>query len=226
MAKSSFNAFGTVANDYENCHVPVWLGTVSPVPVGGVLASGFKVAGALYGAGTPVYYASKTITPLVAFKVVSLTAGDPNDTVVVYPCVYGKATIIPAAGDKLQKLGATFAATAKAAAVIAVTALTGDDAGKYSFTVAHSATLDSLEAGDYLVYSAAASAGSSKSMANQPNGYLYNDIYFGDIDVTAADAAATGAVVVHHPEGLIINLTSAAPFKAQMAAAVPQVYQV
>jgi serine acetyltransferase len=59
-----------------------------------------------------------------------------------------------------------------------------------------------------------------------PNGYLYNDIWLGDIDVTDESAAATGAVVNHHPEGILIDRTPARGIAAAMAAAVPYVQQI
>lgn len=223
MAFSSFNAYGTSKKEADKAHKPIWLGMVAPHTVGGVLPSAFIKKGALYEAGTPVNLNEGVITPLIMFKVVSLTAGDPNDTVVIYPYKAGDVEIVPAANDLVQKLGSTFAATAKAAKIIAVTALTGDDAGKYSFTVAHSATLDSLSEGDILVFSASTTAGSSKSMKAQPNGYLYNDIYLGDLEV--ASAKATGAVVDFHGAGLLIDFTPASDVKEQMKAAVPTVIQ-
>ena len=64
-----------------------------------------------------------------------------------------------------------------------------------------------------------------------PNGYLYNDIYLGGIEVTAATiadktAAASGAVVDFHGEGLLVELTPCAGIEKAMKAAVPNVIQV
>ena len=217
----SFNSYGSKSRSIGPTHKPVWLGTLRPVPVGGVLAEAFRKDGILIPAGTPIKYANKTITPLVAWEVVSLTAGETNDTLVIKPCVYGNCNFLPAASDKIMKLGASFAATGKAAAVIAVNALTGDDAGKYSVTFLHSATIDNESAGDYIVLSSAESAGNSKSVANQPNAYLGRDIFI-EAD---ENPNATGDVIVSHPEGVLIDFTPAAPFASQMAVAVPQVYQ-
>lgn len=223
---SSFNAFGSETIDNAN-RLPVWLGVVSPVPVGGTLVKDYAQKGLLLNAGFPVKLASKIITPLIAWEVVSSTTVDTNDNIVIKPCILGDVTIVPAVGDIIQKIGTTFATTGKAAAVTAVSALTGNDAGKYQVTVLHSATIDSVSAGDAITYSASESAGSAKSIAVIPNGYLYNDIYFGNLDGTANsyDIAATGAVVEHHPEGLLVELTPAALVKTQMAAAVPYVRQ-
>jgi len=230
-AFSSFNAFGSENLNVGQSHKPVWLGVVSPVPVGGTLAKAYAKTGALYEAGTPVNLTGKIITPFVAWEVVSFTAAvspATEDSIVIKPAVFGGAEIVPAADDLIQKVGATFAATGKAAVVASITALTGADAGKYEIKVLHSATVDNLTEGDYIAISSATAAGSSKSLANQPNGYLYNDIYFGKLegDANAYTIAAIGAVVVNHPEGLLVDLTPAAAVKAQMAAAVPGVYQV
>lgn len=220
--KSSFNAFGTVASDYGKSRVPVWLGTVTPVPVGGTLDDDYLIAGALYPAGTPVKLENKKITPLVSFVVTAFAAdASGNDTITVKPFAGG---ILPSVGDFIQKVGATFAATGKSAAVVSVNE-NATTPGTYDIAVAHSATVDTPSAGDVITFSAATAAGSGKSIAAVANGYLYNDIYLGNIDV-AADAAATGAVVMYHAEGLLIDLTPAAEVKAQMAAAVPHVLQV
>ena len=222
MAKS-FNAFGRRAADLSAFHQPIWLGTVKPVPVGGVLAEAARIAGALYGAGSAIELKEGVITPFSGFKVVSFSAATGSetvDTVVVKPIGAGYA---PKVNDMIQKLGATFSATAKAAKVASVVAGEGSSAGSYTLTVLHSATIDSVEAGDVLVYSSAASAGSSKSMAHQPNAYLYNDICLGDLN---EDINASGAAVKFHGEGLLIDLTPCAEIAAQMAAAVPGVLQV
>lgn len=223
MAFSSFNAYGTSRKETDQAHKPVWLGMVAPHTVGGVLASAFIKKGALYAAGTPVNLSEGVITPFVAWEVVSMETVSTDDVIVIKPAELGEAIVVPAVGDFIQKVGSTFAATGKAAAVTAVTALTGADAGKYSITVLHSATVDSLSAGNFIAISSAAAAGSSKTLKAQPNGYLYNDIYLGDLEV--ASAKATGAVVDFHGAGLLIDFTPAAAFKAQMAVAVPTVIQ-
>ena len=226
---SSFNAFGSASINAGQSHVPVWLGFVGPVPVGGTLDKAYAKKGFFLRAGAPVNLTGKIIKPFFAWEVVSFTAGDgttvTKDTIVVKPV----GNVAPAVGDMIQKVGSTFAATGKAAEVTDSALLTsGDNAGCYEVKVAHSATVDSVNAGDSIALSAAAAAGSSKSLANQPNGYLYNDIYFGDLegDADTYTIAATGAVVMYHHEGLLVELTPSAPVKAQMKAAVPGVLQV
>ena len=228
--KSSFNAYGKTKQEYGNMSIPVWLGTVEPIPVGGTVKKAYLQPGVLFPAGTPINITAKEIVPLVAFKVVSYTAAVGSgtvDTIVIKPCVYGKAEFVPEADDLLQKLGDTFAATAKAAVVASIAPVTeGDNKGCYTITVAKSANLGSLSANDILVFSASDSAGNSKAMANQPNAYLYNDIYLGtDYDVTEDETAVTGAAVMFHQSGILIDRTPAADVKAQMKAVCPGVYQ-
>ena len=228
--KSSFNAYGKTKQDFGPMSIPVWLGTVEPIPVGGTVDKDYLQPGVLFPAGTPINIASKVITPLIAFVVVGFTAAagqETDDVIVVKACEYGKAKYLPEVGDFIQKLGDTFAATGKAAAVKSVTELTsGDNKGCYEVAVLHSATIDTPEAGDIIVMSAADAAGSSKAMANQPNAYLYNDIYLGtDYDVEDETVAATGAAVMYHQSGILIDRTPAAAVKKQMAVVCPGVYQ-
>jgi hypothetical protein len=126
----SFNAYGQTAESFGG-NIPVWLGTVKPVPVGAVLEESYVKAGALYKAGTPVEYnaAARTFKPMAN---------------------------------------------------------------------AEDATVN-------------------------PNGYLYNDIY---IDKVGTDTAATGAIVVNHPEGLLIDRTEFASIKATLVEKIPGVYLV
>ena len=224
---STFNAFGSESLETNQSHIPVWLGVVGPVPVGGTLDKAFAKPGFHLGAGAPVNLTDKIITPFVAWEVVSSTASSSNLVIVVKAAEFGGVEIAPAANDLVQKVGATFAATGKAAKVDSVSALTGEDAGKYEITVV-SANIDSVSAGDFIALSAATTAGTGKSLKNQPNGYLYNDIYFGNLGGSANDytLAATGAVVMYHHDGLLVELTPSAPFKDAMKAAVPGVLQV
>lgn len=204
--RSSFNAFGR-ASFAGGAGIPVWLGTVRPVPVGGVLAASYLLSGALYPAGTPVNLDGKVLTP---FLVMSVTAvSDGVATVDVGP--YG---ITPTASHYVCKVGETFAENGEATAITAV-AKNADDPEKYDIT-----TSLSLSAGDVVALLPTSDAPAA------PNAYLYNDIWLGDIDVAADGAAATGAAVVSHAEGILIERTPAAEVAAQMLAAVPQVLQV
>ena len=53
-----------------------------------------------------------------------------------------------------------------------------------------------------------------------PNGYLYNDIY---IDVVGVNTAATGAIVMNHPEGLMIDRTEFASLADTLKEQIPGV---
>lgn len=219
---SSFNSFGSIRKDYGNPSVPIWLGKVRPVPVGGSLDASNIVAGALYPAGSPIQLDGKVIKVLVAFEVVSFASGDVNDTIVIKPHIAGQAKILPVAGNCIQKIGATFDAKGKAASVVSVAVGTE---GNFDVLVAHGTT-DALAKGDYITLSASSVAGSNKSIAVIPTHYLYNDIYLGDIDVENEMAGASGSAVAFHADGILINRTPSAPFAAQMKVAVPGVLQV
>ena len=229
---SSFNAFGSEAKTVGQSHIPVWLGFVGPVPVGGTLKKDYARKGFFLGAGAPVNLTDKIITPFVGYEVVSYTgagASDTYDTIVVKPASFGEISIAPAADDILQKVGATFATQGAARAIYSSTLITeGDNEGCYTVLVAKSGNFGSLTAGDVLAPSAGTAGASGKSLAVQPNGYLYNDIYFGalDGDKNAYTLAATGAVVMYHHDGLMVELTPSAAVKDQMKAAVPGVLQV
>ena len=225
---STFNAFGSAANEVGQSHVPVWLGVVTPVPVGGTLDKAYAKKGFYLGAGAPVELTGKIIKPFFAWEVVAFAAASGSETLDVITIKDANGAV-PAVGDFVQKVASAFTSTGKAAAVASIDLLTtGDNAGCYEVKVLHSATVDSLSAGDAISLSSAAAAGSSKSLAVKPNGYLYNDIYFGDLDGDANNytIAATGAVVRYHHEGLLVELTPSAAVKTQMAAAVPGVLQV
>ena len=76
----SFNAYGQTAKDFGR-NVPVWLGTVRPLPVGAVLESSFVKAGTLIKAGTPVVYnaEAKTFAPCTSSTVANANAYLYND---------------------------------------------------------------------------------------------------------------------------------------------------
>ena len=233
MAKfSTFNAFGCETIDAAQSHIPVWLGVVGPVPVGGTIKKEFVRKGLLIPAGSPVNLTDKIITPFVGWEVVAFSAAggsETYDTIVVKAADFGGVEIAPAADDVIQKVGATFAATGAARAVYSSTLITeGTNAGCYTVLIAHANNLGSLSAGDVLTPSAGTAGASGKSIAVQPNGYLYNDIYFGDLGGSANEytLAASGAVVKYHHDGLLVELTPSAAVKEQMAAAVPGVLQV
>ena len=127
----SFNAYGQTAENFGG-NIPVWLGTVKPIPVGAVLEASFIVDKALYRAGTPVQYnaAARTFKPLTVSEVANA------------------------------------------------------------------------------------------------NGYLYNDIYIDAVSENDINNAATGAIVMNHAEGLLIDRTDFAEKAAELQAKVPGVLLV
>lgn len=127
----SFNAYGQTTRNFGG-NIPVWLGTVKPIPVGAVLEAEYIVDKALYRAGTPVQYnaEARTFKPLTPAEVANA------------------------------------------------------------------------------------------------NGYLYNDIYLDAISETDLNNAATGAIVMHHAEGLLIDRTDFAEKAAELQAKIPGVLLV
>jgi hypothetical protein len=117
----SFNAYGQTAKEIGGINVPVWLGTVAPIPMGAVYT-----------------------------------------------------------GDKLD-----------------------------------------LKAGTPVTYDAMARTFAEASAAANANGYLYNDIH----RETETDEA-TGAIVMHHAEGLLIDCTEYADWATELQAKIPAVLLV
>ena len=127
----SFNAYGQSTKSFGG-NIPVWLGTVRPIPVGAVLEAEFIQDKALYRAGTPVQYNAEART----FK--------------------------PLTPDAVA----------------------------------------------------------------DANGYLYNDIYIDSVADTDVNNAATGAIVMHHGEGLLIDRTDFADVKDTLQKNIPGVLLV
>lgn len=215
--KSSFNAFGKTKKVFDAGSTPVWLGTVTPVPKGGVLAQENIVAGAIYAAGTPVIYEDGYIYPLPSLEVKS-HSGNKH---VVH--VNGALTDYYSFEDsaKVGKIGTFDEATSDFATVTAAVSLGNND---YELTLNGAA----YNPGETLVF---IGDENKPKLDGTPNGYLYNDICIGDIDtseenVEAGIASATGAVVMYHAEGILIDRTPAAGMAEAMAKAVPHVLQV
>lgn len=207
----SFNAFGNSAKKFGG-NQPVWLGVVSPLAVGGSLAPSFVKAGAFYPAGMPINITDKVISPFVNWIVKAVDTS--NHAITVFA-----NGLAPEKDEILCGVGATFAATGAAGKVSAVAAVEGGL--KITFTTA---ALDGVAVGSVIAYSSASAAATSgAALAVQPNAYLYNDIYLGDLE---ENAGATGAAVVAHNEGILVDRTLAGGIKALMAAAVPNVIQV
>ena len=204
---STFNTYGSKRAEYGQLHIPVWIGNVHPVPVGGMLPKDFLKKGALYQAGMAVNVSGKVLTPFIAMKVTAYSSGKVTVD-------GGNYNIMPDAKCYIQKVGATFAENGEATAITAAARNSADPS-----KIEISTTLV-VAVGDVVVISFSASG------AKVPNAYLYNDIFLGDIDVDDESAAATGAAIKFHGEGLLVDRTPSADIKAQMAVAVPGVLQV
>ena len=78
-----------------------------------------------------------------------------------------------------------------------------------------------VKAGTPVTYDAAARTFTEAASANAANGYLYNDIH------REAEAdEATGAIVMHHAEGLLIDNTEYSDWAADLQAKIPAVLLV
>lgn len=203
MKRSSFNAFGQFGvTTGEN--TPIWCGTPSPVPVGGSLAQNYVKKGLFLPAGTPVYLADKVATPVLVYTVKAYASGVSTIDLSEHP------GFVPAAGMYVSLVGATFS-TSNGTAITAVAANTDG-------TASVTAAVSGAAAGKYIVISVEAKV--------IPNGYLYNDVYLGDIDTDLEKAGASCAVIQSHAEGILIDRTPAAGIADAMKAAVPCVIQV
>lgn len=219
--RASFNYIGGSRTRLDAGGVPVWLGVVSPYPVGGVLAPKYAVPGAFIPAGTPINLTDKVITPFVGWEVVSVDAGSHAVTVKA-----GNLGFLPGADDIIGVVGDSLSATGAAAQLVSVTA--AEEPGQYVFTFAD-ANLDTVTAGKILTPSAASAAGASgNAIAAVPNAYLYNDIRIpvAEAGETFEDTAATGAAVMSHGEGILIDRTPGAGIKDMLKSAIPNVIQV
>ena len=219
MPKSSFNVYGSETLNVGQSHKPIWLGVVAPHAVGGTLATGFLKKGLLIPAGTGVNLNAGVITPLLTYEI--LDVAKESTTIVgvtIDPKEYG---FVPAAGDYLFSVNkSSFGSNGSPVAITAV-APNATDPNLLDVTVA----LTGVDEGDIVAFAPSSTAISA------PNGYLYNDIYLGDVEVSAAaisakTVAATGAVVDFHGEGILIDLTPCSAIAAAMKAAVPNVIQV
>lgn len=203
MKQSSFNAFGQKRGDFGGQHVPVWLGIVTPYPVGGSLAKTYVKAGLLLPAGTPIQIKDRVITPALVYTVKAYASGvltiDPSEHPGFTP---GKDMYVKLVGDTVPDAdGVKVTASAANATTPSQLDLT--------------ATVANAEAGSKVIISAEANV--------VPNAYLYNDIYLGDLD---ENIGASGAAVMSHAEGILIDRTPSAGIAAAMKAAVPGVVQV
>jgi len=58
------------------------------------------------------------------------------------------------------------------------------------------------------------------------NGYLYNDIYIGPMEEENKNFSATGAIVMNHPDGLLIDRTGFSEIKETLRKLIPGVHLI
>lgn len=217
--RGSFNSFAQGKIQANGQVIPVWLGVVSPLPVGGVLDAAFCVAGMHIPAGTPITLANGVIKPFAAWEVVSYSSVDK--TITVKADANG---FLPKANDYIGACSASdFVAVKKSSKVTSVAADATE--GQYVITCNDTNIPGGVSAGQFIVFSAETSAKASGAANLVPNAYLYNDIHIED-GAWVDYAKASGAAVNFHGEGLLINRTSGAAFKAALKVAIPNVIHV
>lgn len=183
MATNYGNAFfSPETTAYPASVMPVWLEVKRRKIAGGTFSLSGVPKGTIYPAGMPVRLDKMggTVTLLPTFKVVGAVNSSAT-TLVLKP----ETNIIPAQSMIVGKMSSAGSA-AKAISLGAATALTGDDAGKYSFTITAN-SLGELADGDLLVI--VSEAGSNKA-AVLPNGLSWRQV------VVDSDNATYGTIAV------------------------------
>lgn len=171
------NAFFTPdSKEYVGNVMPVWLEVKRRKIAGGTFSLSGVPKGTIYPAGLPVRLDKMggTVTLLPTFTVVG-AVDSAATTLVLKP----QTNIIPAADMIVGKIDATGTA-AKAITLGTATALTGTDAGKYSFTITAN-SLGALADGDLLVIVSAAGANKAAVL---PNGLSWRQVVVDSANAT------------------------------------------
>ena len=174
--------FSPESKQYPAGHMPIWLEVNKRKIAGGTFSLSGVAKGTIYPIGMPVRLDKMggTVTLLPTFTVVG-AIDSAATTLVLKP----QTNIAPAAGMIVGKMTAA-GVVAKAVELGTATPLTGDDAGKYQFTIVAN-SLGTLADGDLLVI--ATVAGSSKP-AVMPNGLSLRQV------VVDSDNATLGTIAV------------------------------
>lgn len=174
--------FSPESKQYPGSVMPVWLEVKERKIAGGTFSLSGVSKGTIFAAGMPVRLDKMggTVTILPTFSVVGAVSSSAT-TLVLKP----QAGVAPAEGMIVGKLTSAGVAS-KAAALGTPTALTGDDAGKYQFTIT-AGDFGTLADGDILVIVSA--AGSNKA-ATLPNGLSWRQV------VVDSDNATLGTIAV------------------------------
>lgn len=174
--------FSPDSKQYPASVMPVWLEVKERKIAGGTFSLDGVAKGTIFAAGMPVRLDKMggTVTILPTFQVVGAVSSSAT-TLVLKP----EAGVVPAEGMIVGKMTSAGVA-AKAAALGAPTALTGTDAGKYSFTITAN-DFGTLADGDVLVIVSAAGANKAATL---PNGLSWRQV------VVDSDNATYGTIAV------------------------------
>ena len=174
--------FSPDSKQYPASVVPVWLEVKERKIAGGTFSLSGVAKGTIFAAGMPVRLEKMggTVTILPTFQVVGAVSSSAT-TLVLKP----QAGVAPAQGMIVGKMTSA-GVVAKAVALGAATAMTGDNAGKYQFTISAN-SLGTLADGDILVI---ATASGSNKAATLPNGLSWRQV------VVDSDNATKGTIAV------------------------------
>lgn len=174
--------FSPDSKQYPASVVPVWLEVKERKIAGGTFSLSGVAKGTIFAAGMPVRLDKMggTVTILPTFQVVGAVSASAT-TLVLKP----QAGVVPAQGMIVGKMTSAGVA-AKAVALGAATPLTGNDAGKYQFTITAN-DLGVLADGDVLVIVSAAGANKAAVL---PNGLSWRQV------VVDSDNATVGTIAV------------------------------
>ena len=174
--------FSPDSKQYPASVVPVWLEVKERKIAGGTFSLSGVAKGTIFAAGMPVRLEKMggTVTILPTFQVVGAVSSSAT-TLVLKP----QAGVAPAQGMIVGKMTSAGVA-AKAVALGAATPLTGNDAGKYQFTITAN-DLGVLADGDVLVIVSAAGANKAAVL---PNGLSWRQV------VVDSDNATVGTIAV------------------------------
>lgn len=174
--------FSPDGKQYPASVVPVWLEVKERKIAGGTFSLSGVAKGTIFAAGMPVRLDKMggTVTILPTFQVVGAVSASAT-TLVLTP----QAGVAPAQGMIVGKMTSAGVA-AKAVALGAATPLTGNDAGKYQFTITAN-DLGVLADGDVLVIVSAAGANKAAVL---PNGLSWRQV------VVDSDNATVGTIAV------------------------------
>lgn len=189
--------FSPETKQYPAGVMPVWLEVNKRKIAGGTFDISGAKKGDIYPIGMPVRLDKMggTVTILPTFTVVGAVTSE-GTTLVLKP----QTNVIPAADMIVGKMTSA-GVVSKAVALGAATPLTGDNAGKYQFTISAN-SLGTLADGDILVI---ATASGSDKAAVLPNGLSWREV------VVDSDNATLGTIAVVTEGAILADRIPAMP---------------